>query len=67
MFFGKQRNNKVIHTLVGDSTRIEGDLRFDGGCHIDGVVHGNVIAERDEEAFLSISEDGRVEGNVQVP
>ncbi len=67
MFFGRQRRNKVIHTLVGDSTRIEGDLRFDGGCHIDGVVHGNVIAERDDEAFLSISEDGRVEGNVRVP
>ncbi|HHQ14211.1 MAG TPA: polymer-forming cytoskeletal protein [Chromatiales bacterium] len=42
-------------------------MRFDGGCHIDGVVHGNVIAERDEEAFLSISEVGRVEGNVRVP
>jgi cytoskeletal protein CcmA (bactofilin family) len=52
---------------VGEGTRIEGDLRFEGGCHIDGVVHGSVVADRDPEAFLSISEDGRVEGSVRVP
>lgn len=67
MFFGKRRKPDLIHTLVGDGTRIEGDLRFDGGCHIDGIVHGNVVAERDPEAVLSISEDGRVEGSVRVP
>ncbi len=67
MLFGKRRKADLIHTLVGDGTRIEGDLRFDGGCHIDGIVHGNVIAERDPEAVLSISEDGRVEGSVKVP
>lgn len=67
MFGSKRRKNPVIHTLVGDGTRIEGDLRFEGGCHIDGVVHGNVVADRDSEAFLSISEDGRVEGSVRVP
>jgi cytoskeletal protein CcmA (bactofilin family) len=62
-----KRKRSVIHTLVGDGTRIEGDLRFEGGCHIDGVVHGGVVADRDPEAFLSISEDGRVEGSVRVP
>lgn len=67
MLFGKRRRSDVIHTLVGDGTRIEGDLRFEGGCHIDGVVNGNVIADRDPEGFLSISEDGRVEGSVRVP
>jgi len=67
VFGSKRRKNPVIHTLVGDGTRIEGDLRFEGGCHIDGVVHGNVVADRDPEAFLSISEDGRVEGSVRVP
>lgn len=67
MFSRKRRNNGVIHTLVGEGTRIEGDLRFEGGCHIDGVVHGSVVADRDPEAFLSISEVGRVEGSVRVP
>ena len=67
MFSKKQRTNGVIQTLVGDGTRIKGDLRFDGGCHVDGVIHGNVIADRDSEAFLSISADGLIDGNVRVP
>jgi cytoskeletal protein CcmA (bactofilin family) len=67
MFGRKQRTSGVIQTLVGDGTRIKGDIRFDGGCHIDGVVHGNIIADRDPEAFLSISSEGLVDGSVRVP
>ena len=67
MFGKKKRKNGVVHTLVGVGSRIEGDIHFDGGCHIDGVVHGSVVAERDSESFLSISEEGRVEGSVNVP
>ena len=67
MFGKNKRRGGVIQTLVGDGTRIEGDLRFEGGCHIDGVVNGSVVADRDPDAFLSISEDGRVEGSVRVP
>jgi cytoskeletal protein CcmA (bactofilin family) len=67
MFGKNKRRSGVIQTLVGDGTRIEGDLRFAGGCHIDGIVHGSVVADRDPEAFLSVSEDGRIEGSVSVP
>ena len=49
--FGKKRNNGTITTLVGEGTRIKGDLRFEGGCHVDGVINGNVISERAEDAF----------------
>jgi cytoskeletal protein CcmA (bactofilin family) len=67
MFGKKRRNNGVIQTLIGEGTCVKGDLRFDGGCHIDGVVHGNVIAEKDPDSFLSISEEGFVDGSVRVP
>jgi len=67
MFSRKGRSRGVIHTLIGDQTRIKGDLRFEGGCHIDGVVDGSVIADKDPEAFLSISEEGFVDGSVRVP
>ena len=67
MFGRKQRTSGVIQTLVGDGTRIKGDVRFDGGCHVDGVIHGNVIADRDPEAFLSVSADGLIDGSVRVP
>jgi len=67
MFSRKERRGGVIQTLIGDNTRIKGDLRFEGGCHIDGVVDGSVIADKDPEAFLSISEEGFVDGSVRVP
>lgn len=67
MFGRKKGRGGVINTLVGEGTKIKGDLRFSGGCHIDGVVNGNVVAERDDEAFLSLSEQGMVDGSVRVP
>ena len=67
--FGKNKGLRPssIQTLIGDGARIEGNLHFDGGCHIDGLVNGNVVGEKDDGAFLSVSEYGRVQGDVQVP
>lgn len=56
-----------IDTLIGANTVIQGDLRFKGGLHVDGVVKGNVLAEPDSNSVLSISERGTVEGDVKVP
>ncbi len=67
MFGKKGRKAVSIQTLIGADTRIEGNLRFDGGCHIDGLVDGSVSAGNNTDAYLSISENGRVEGNVSVP
>lgn len=66
--FGKRgRKPASIQTLIGADTRIEGDLHFEKGCHIDGQVNGSVLAGADPEAYLSVSEEGRVMGNVRVP
>ena len=67
MFGKKQRRHSVIDTLVGSNTQVSGDLKFSGGCHIDGTVNGNVIAASDSESALSISANGTVEGGVAVP
>lgn len=67
MFNRKQRRHTVIDTLVGVNSKIKGDLHFDGGCHIDGTVKGNVTADPDTESALSISEIGNVDGGVTVP
>lgn len=63
----KDRRHTVVDTLVGSNSKIHGDLNFDGGCHIDGTVEGNVIADEDSSSALSISEQGNVEGGVTVP
>jgi len=67
MFGRKQRSNSVIDTLVGANSRVNGDLNFSGGCHVDGTVKGNVKADPDSNSALSISEEGSVEGGVSVP
>lgn len=69
--FGRKQNKRrkqgVIDSLVGANSKVNGDLHFDGGCHIDGIVKGNVSADPDSDSALSISEDGTVEGGVAVP
>src|SRR5215470_7505686 len=62
----KSRNQAPIGTLVGSDTRVEGDIEFTGGCHIDGYVRGNVRAAS-EGGVLSVSERGCVEGSVVAP
>jgi cytoskeletal protein CcmA (bactofilin family) len=57
----------VVDTLIGPKTKISGDINFAGGCHIDGTVHGNVTADTESNAALSVSEDGNIEGGVTVP
>lgn len=67
MFGRKGRRPTAIQTLIGENTRIEGDLHFVGGCHIDGQVNGSVTVDNDPDGFLSVSEHGCVKGNVSVP
>ncbi|WP_420476848.1 bactofilin family protein [Noviherbaspirillum sp. ST9] len=60
-----RKNKGTIDSLIGISTRIEGNVRFQGGLRIDGQVKGNVVAEGDEPCMLVISEHARVEGEVR--
>ncbi len=66
MFGRKQRKHSVIDTLIGPNSRVNGDLHFEGGCHIDGTVKGSVSSDPDTNSAVSISEDGGVEGGVTV-
>lgn len=56
-----------IDTLVARTTRLQGDVYFVGGLHLDGRVKGNVRSESGASATLSVSEHGSVEGSVHVP
>ena len=50
-----RKNKSTIDSLIGSSTRIEGDVHFKGGLRIDGHVKGNVIAEAGTASILVIS------------
>jgi cytoskeletal protein CcmA (bactofilin family) len=64
----KQKTNKAqkIDTLVGPKTRINGDVEFVGGFHLDGQIMGNVTCIEPGEDTLSVSEGGCIEGSVAV-
>lgn len=62
--FGRNAKSE-IDSLVGISSRIEGDLMFTGGLRIDGEVHGNVVAGEGADSVLIVSEHARIEGEVR--
>ena len=64
---GKTSNSSRIETVIGPQTVVEGDISFSGGLHIDGHVKGNISAEAGSQAVLTVSERGRIEGDVRVP
>jgi cytoskeletal protein CcmA (bactofilin family) len=67
MFKQKQNKNANIDTLIGPKTRINGDIEFTGGLHLDGYINGNVKGDSNQVTFLSVSEHGCVEGSVIAP
>ena len=63
---GRKAKSARISTLIGHGTEIRGDVHFTGGLHVDGTVRGSVIAS-DDNAVLSVSENGQIVGEVRVP
>ncbi|HXZ92290.1 MAG TPA: polymer-forming cytoskeletal protein [Burkholderiales bacterium] len=65
MFNKTSKPQSRIDSLVGATTRIEGNLFFSGGLRVDGVIRGNVSALPDQPATLVVSEHARIDGDVQ--
>ena len=65
--WGKNTGCSSIDTIIGEHTRLKGDIHFSGGLHIDGRVEGNISTEPGVDAVLTVSEQGSIEGDVQVP
>jgi cytoskeletal protein CcmA (bactofilin family) len=66
---GKKRKttNARVDTIIGQQTRLEGDIHFSGGLLVDGQIKGAVIAETGSSSVLTVSEHGIIEGDVRVP
>ena len=75
--FGRKKNtvSGTVDTLIGKSAVVKGDMEFSGGLHLDGRIVGNVCAaapatgkaSSSSTTTLWISEDGSIDGNVDVP
>ena len=68
MAFSRNRRPTGVATLVGRDTSVHGDIQFEGRCHVDGYVRGNVRAtDEDPACILTVAEGGCIEGAVTVP
>ena len=63
----KKKKTAKIDSLIGENTEITGDIQFTGGLHIDGMVKGNIFAEAGSNSVLSLSDQGKIEGEIHVP
>lgn len=66
---GKRYQSPHVHfdTLVSSKTKIQGDIQFSGGLHIDGLIQGTIRAEEGSEAIVRISDIGEIDGDVIAP
>ena len=65
MFRKESKPHNRIDSLIGATTRIEGNVFFSGGLRVDGAVRGNVSALPDQPSTLVVSEQALIEGEVQ--
>lgn len=64
MFRRDPRSGPLINSLLSAGTRIQGDVLFAGGMHVDGAVTGSVRADGDTASRLVIGESAVIEGSV---
>ena len=66
MFGNKNRPESGI-TLIATNCEINGDVLFSDQLQVNGTVNGNILAQDGSGASVTISEKGRVVGEVRVP
>jgi cytoskeletal protein CcmA (bactofilin family) len=59
-----RKKQAPIRSLIGDTTVVQGELRFNEGLRIDGEVRGDVVADG-PESIVVISEKARIHGKVK--
>ena len=65
MFRKASKPQSRIDSLIGATTRIEGNVFFSGGLRVDGSVRGNVAATAEQPGTLVVSEQATIDGEVQ--
>lgn len=66
--FNRDSKPARIDTLIARSVKINGDVEFAGGLHLDGHVGGGVRGDTHQQTptSLSVSDTGSIEGPVEV-
>ena len=67
--FGRSKGGKMDSgiTLIATNCEIAGDIHFSDQLLVNGIVKGNIYAQAGSKAVVTISEKGRVKGEIRVP
>ena len=65
--FNKDEKSESGITLVATNCELVGDVHFSDQLVVNGTVRGNIHAQAGSKATVTISEKGRVKGEIQVP
>ncbi len=65
--FGKKKTREAGITLIANNCELSGDVRFSDHLLVNGTIKGNIYAKEDAKAMVTISEKGRVEGDIVAP
>jgi len=64
--FGRESKAQLrVDILIGATARVDGDVAFSGGLHVDGRIKGDVRAYGSGESTLSLGEHGSIDGDVE--
>jgi len=68
MFRSKKTESRLtvdkFSSLISDNVSMTGDLEFEGGLKVSGVIKGNVTHKPGTGSLLALSAEGRIEGQV---
>lgn len=62
-----KKPNKIdgrIDTFVGPDTTVTGDVVFNGGLRVDGIIQGDVREQDGQNGTIIVGENGQIEGSV---
>jgi len=67
--FNKNKNERSESgiTLIATNCEFVGDIHFSDQLLVNGIVKGNIHAQAGSKAMVTISEKGRVKGEIRVP
>ena len=61
-----KKPNKIdgrIDTFVGPDTTVTGDVVFNGGLRVDGIIQGDVREQDGQNGTIIVGENGQIEGS----
>lgn len=65
--WGSEKNVGKNVTLITAKAEIQGDIRISEALQIEGAVKGNILADPDSSAEVTIGVKGIVEGEIRAP